>query len=72
MQECRFASTTRRAEASTNSLRCLYAPKQSDKAQKVDLGAIKLFWIDRLHEFIAGKAFKIKMDASHSLRLHDA
>ncbi len=35
---------------------------------KVDLGAVELFWIERVHEFFAGKPFKIKLDASRSLR----
>jgi hypothetical protein len=35
---------------------------------KVDLDAIETFWIERVHEFFAGKPFKIKLDASRSLR----
>jgi hypothetical protein len=35
---------------------------------KVDLDAIEAFWIDRVHQFFAGKPFKIKLDASRSLR----
>lgn len=35
---------------------------------KVDLDAIEEFWIERVHEFFAGKPFKIKLDASRSLR----
>jgi hypothetical protein len=35
---------------------------------KVDLDAIEAFWIERVHEFFAGKPFKIKLDASRSLR----
>jgi hypothetical protein len=34
----------------------------------VDLDAIEAFWIERVHEFFAGKPFKIKLDASQSLR----
>ncbi|MDI3255970.1 MAG: DUF4928 family protein [Bacillota bacterium] len=34
----------------------------------VDLEAVEEFWIDRVHEFFAGKPFKIKLDASRSLR----
>lgn len=35
---------------------------------KVDLDAVEEFWIARVHEFFAGKPFKIKLDASRSLR----
>jgi hypothetical protein len=35
---------------------------------KVDLDAVESFWIDRVREFFAGKPFKIKLDASRSLR----
>jgi hypothetical protein len=38
------------------------------KKGKVDLDAIEGFWIERVHEFFAGKPFKIKLDASRSLR----
>lgn len=38
----------------------------SQKAS-VDLQSIEAFWIDRVHEFFAGKPFKIKLDASRSL-----
>lgn len=34
----------------------------------VDLDAIEQFWIERVHEFFAGKPFKIRLDASRSLR----
>jgi len=34
----------------------------------VSLESIEGFWIDRVHEFFAGKPFKIKLDASKSLR----
>lgn len=34
----------------------------------VDLDIVEAFWIDRVHEFFAGKPFKIKLDASKSLR----
>ena len=36
---------------------------------KVDLGAVESFWVERVHEFFAGKPFKIKLDASRSLRM---
>jgi hypothetical protein len=35
---------------------------------KVDLDSIEAFWIERVNEFFAGKPFKIKLDASRSLR----
>jgi Domain of unknown function (DUF4928) len=35
---------------------------------EVDLDVVEKFWIDRVHEFFAGKPFKIKLDASKSLR----
>jgi hypothetical protein len=35
---------------------------------KIDLDSIEAFWIARVHEFFAGKPFKIKLDASRSLR----
>jgi len=34
----------------------------------VDLDAIEAFWIERVHEFFAGKPFKIRLDSSRSLR----
>ncbi|MFZ2447438.1 MAG: DUF4928 family protein [Syntrophobacteraceae bacterium] len=34
----------------------------------VDLDAIEQFWIDRVHDFFAAKPFKIRLDASRSLR----
>lgn len=35
---------------------------------RIDLDVIERFWIDRVHEFFAGKPFKIRMDASRGLR----
>ncbi len=35
----------------------------------VDLDTIETFWIERVHEFFAGKPFKIRLDASRSLRM---
>jgi hypothetical protein len=35
---------------------------------EVDLNSIEEFWIERVHEFFAGKPFKIKLDTSKSLR----
>lgn len=34
-----------------------------------DLDAIEAFWIARVHEFFAAKPFKIRLDASRSLRM---
>ena len=39
------------------------------KKGPIDLDAVEAFWIDRVHEFFAGKPFKIKLDASRSLRM---
>jgi hypothetical protein len=35
---------------------------------KVDLEAVEAFWVERVQQFLAGKPFKIKLDASRSLR----
>jgi len=37
-------------------------------AGPVDLDAVEAFWIERVHEFFAAKPFKIRLDASRSLR----
>ena len=34
----------------------------------VDLDAVEAFWIERVHEFFSAKPFKIRLDASRSLR----
>lgn len=39
------------------------------KQGKVDLDAIEAFWVDRVQQFFSGKPFKIKLDASRSLRM---
>lgn len=41
---------------------------QLAQAGVADLDAIEKFWIDRVHEFFAAKPFKIRLDASRSLR----
>ena len=33
-----------------------------------DLDAIEAFWVQRVHEYLAGRPFRIKLDASRSLR----
>ena len=38
------------------------------KDEAVDLDAIEDFWIEQVHAFFAGKPFKIRLDASRSLR----
>lgn len=35
---------------------------------EVDLDAVETFWIARVHEFFSAKPFKIRLDASRSLR----
>lgn len=37
-------------------------------AGPLDLAAVEAFWIDRVHEFFAAKPFKVRLDASRSLR----
>lgn len=39
-----------------------------ERQGEVDLDAIETYWIDRVHDFFAGKPFKIRLDASRSLR----
>lgn len=34
-----------------------------------DLDAIEHFWIERVHEFFAGKPFKVRLDSARSLRV---
>ena len=34
----------------------------------LDLDQVEAFWIERVHEFFAGKPFRIKLDAARSLR----
>ncbi|WP_313552391.1 DUF4928 family protein [Pseudomonas sp.] len=35
----------------------------------IDLDQVELFWIQRVHEFFSAKPFKIRLDASRSLRM---
>ena len=59
----------RTSRGSLNNMREYVAFLNELKAKgKVDLDAVELFWMDRVHEFFAGKPFKIKLDASRSLR----
>lgn len=41
--------------------------KLADEGE-VDLDVVEAFWIERVHEFFAGKPFKIRLDSSRSLR----
>ena len=60
----------RTSRGSLNNMREYVAFLNELKAKgKVDLDAVELFWMDRVHEFFAGKPFKIKLDASRSLRM---
>jgi hypothetical protein len=60
----------RTSRGSLNNMREYVAVLNELKAKgKVDLDAVEAFWIERVHEFFAGKPFKIKLDASRSLRM---
>jgi len=41
---------------------------QMAQSEEVDLDVIENFWIEQVHAFFAGKPFKVRMDASRSLR----
>jgi hypothetical protein len=59
----------RTSRGSLNNMRDYAAFLNGLKAQgAVDLEAVEAFWIARVHEFFAGKPFKIKLDASKGLR----
>lgn len=47
-----------------------YAAFLNGQAERnpVDLDAVEAFWIERVHEFFSAKPFKIRLDASRSLR----
>ncbi|OYV46669.1 MAG: DUF4928 domain-containing protein, partial [Burkholderiales bacterium 21-58-4] len=38
------------------------------EAGAIDLDSVEAFWIERVHEFFSAKPFKIRLDASRSLR----
>jgi uncharacterized protein DUF4928 len=60
----------RASRGSLNNMREYVAFLNALKGKgKVDLDAIEAFWIERVHEFFAGKPFKIRLDASRSLRM---
>lgn len=58
----------RTSRGSLNNMR-EYVAFLNELKGKVDLDAIEAFWIERVHEFFAGKPFNIKLDASRSLRM---
>src|ERR1035437_2290465 len=59
----------RTSRGSLNNMREYVAVLNELNAKgKVDLDAVESFWVERVHEFFAGKPFKIKLDASRSLR----
>lgn len=59
----------RTSRGSINNMREYVAFLNELKARgRVDLDALEAFWIERVHEFFAGKPFKIKLDAARSLR----
>ncbi len=61
----------RTSRGSLNNMR-MYVALLNDlyreQAGALDLDAIERFWIYRVHEFFAAKPFKIRLDASRSLR----
>jgi hypothetical protein len=59
----------RTSRGSLNNMRqCVALLNGLDEKKLADLDAIEGFWIQRVHEFFAGKPFKIRLDASRSLR----
>ncbi len=59
----------RTSRGSMNNMRAYVALLNELREEgAVDLDAIERFWIDRVHEFFAAKPFKIRLDASRSLR----
>jgi len=51
-----------------NMRECVALLNQLHAEGRADLEAIEGFWIARVHEFFAAKPFKIRLDASRSLR----
>jgi hypothetical protein len=59
----------RTSRGSVDNMRAYVAFLNKLESQgRVNLDAIEAFWIERVHEFFAGKPFKIRLDASRSLR----
>ncbi|AAZ97764.1 conserved hypothetical protein [Thiobacillus denitrificans ATCC 25259] len=57
----------RTSRGSINNMR-EYVGFLNELIRPVDLDAIEAYWIERVHEFFAAKPFKIRLDASRSLR----
>ncbi|HEY6390415.1 MAG TPA: DUF4928 family protein [Bryobacteraceae bacterium] len=57
----------RTSRGSLNNMR-EYVAFLNGMGGKVDLDAVERFWIERVHEFFAGKPFRIRLDAARSLR----
>lgn len=59
----------RTSRGSLNNMRAYVALlNELHRLSVIDLDVIERFWIDRVHEFFASKPFKIRLDASRSLR----
>lgn len=60
----------RTSRGSIGNMREYVAFLNSLHAQEIaDLDVIECFWIDRVHEFFAGKPFKVRLDGYRSLRV---
>lgn len=60
----------RTSRGSLNNMREFVALLNNLHSQnRADLVAIEKFWVERVNEFFAGKPFKIRLDASRSLRI---
>lgn len=60
----------RTSRGSLNNMReCVALLNNLHEQNRADLDAIEVFWIERVNEFFAGKPFKIRLDASRSLRI---
>lgn len=59
----------RTSRGSLNNMRqCVALLNSLHEQGLADLDAVEEFWIEKIQEFFAGKPFKIKLDASRSLR----
>jgi hypothetical protein len=60
----------RTSRGSLNNMRqCVAFLNSLHEKNLADIDAIEEFWIERVQEFFAGKPFKIRLDASRSLRI---